>query len=120
MLQYFREIFLILYIISYMENIMKKQKKINSGDIISRNKDHISAELDGELVLMSIENGKYYGMSSIARRIWELIEQPIVFKDICRILNDEYDADKDQINQETTYFLTDLQNEKLIKIQQHC
>jgi len=98
---------------------MKQEKKINSGDIIARNKDHVSAELDGELVLMSIENGKYYGMSAIARQIWELIEQPIAFKDLCRILNDEYDANKDQIKQETIDYLTDLKGEKLIKIQQH-
>jgi len=44
--------------------------------IVQRDPDVIAAEADQDLVMVSIVNGAYYGVSDVAREIWEAIEHP--------------------------------------------
>jgi hypothetical protein len=37
-------------------------------------KGHVSADVGGELVMLSLETGEYYGMNEVAARIWALIQ----------------------------------------------
>jgi hypothetical protein len=40
------------------------------------NKDLNAAEMDGDVVMLSIENGQCYRLTSIAPRMWECLETP--------------------------------------------
>lgn len=51
--------------------------EINLNSVVAQSEDQVSTELDGETVLMSIEQGNYYGMDKVLSRIWALIEKPI-------------------------------------------
>ena len=47
--------------------------ELNLDSIIKRNPEMVSSDMDGETVMMSMENGEYYGLDPIGSRIWELI-----------------------------------------------
>ena len=53
---------------------------IDIETIVSRANEHIASELDGEVVMMSIEQGEYYGLGQVGSELWQLIEQPIVVR----------------------------------------
>ncbi len=89
--------------------------KINPKTRISRNEEHVSAEIDGETVLMSIQNGKYYGMDDIGTRIWKLLSEPITFMELISILAKEFEGDMGQIRSNTQTFLRALKEERLIR-----
>jgi hypothetical protein len=78
--------------------------------------DLLSTTLEGNTVLMSLEQGKYYGMDSVGSRIWELISQPRAVTEVCDRLMDEYDVAGDRWVQDVLIFLNDLQNENLLKV----
>jgi hypothetical protein len=59
---------------------------IPSATLITRSTDIIATDLDGELVLMSIEKGNYYGIKGTALRIWELAETPCRVGPLCHPL----------------------------------
>ena len=48
----------------------------------SRNQQIIDGELDDNQVMMHLEKGKYFGLSPLGKRIWELIEKPKSFSEI--------------------------------------
>jgi len=43
------------------------------ADTIHRDDTLLSAVIDGEVVLMSVEKGRYYALDAIASDIWELL-----------------------------------------------
>lgn len=42
----------------------------------ARNPNLVAADMDGDMVMMSIEHGTYFGLTGIAPQIWAALEQP--------------------------------------------
>ena len=49
---------------------------LSLDSIVQRDPNVIAAEAEQDLVMVSIANGFYYGVSDVAREIWEAIERP--------------------------------------------
>ena len=62
--------------------------------VISRSPSVLTAEVDGEIVMMSIEQGRYFGLDDIGSDIWKRIEQPCSFASLIDRLAADYDADR--------------------------
>ena len=60
--------------------------------LYARNSRTISGRLHDELVMMDLEQGKYFSLNPVATRIWELLETPSDIAEICKRLMDEYDV----------------------------
>ena len=69
--------------------------EITLNSVVTKSEDQVSTELDGETVLMSIEQGNYYGMDKILSHIWTIIETPIPVSTLCDQLIAEYDVKRD-------------------------
>ena len=81
---------------------------------LRRNTKVLSGGIDEDMVLLDLEENNYLVISSVARRIWELIEDPIVFEDLCNTLMDEYEVDTDTCKNETIEFLTVLDDKGML------
>jgi Coenzyme PQQ synthesis protein D (PqqD) len=84
--------------------------------IVQRDPEVIAAEADRDLVMVSINNGLYYGVSDVAREIWERIQHPKKISDLVADLADTYNIDRMTCEQETLSFLEDLWSEGLVKV----
>jgi hypothetical protein len=80
----------------------------------------VSAEIDEETVLMSVANGKYYGMDPIGSRIWALIAEPIKVSELCRVLLEEFEVEPAECEQDVLSFLNKLYGDSLIKAVDHA
>jgi hypothetical protein len=89
---------------------------ITAETIISRSREVVSSDIDGEVVMMSIEQGNYYGMDPIASRIWELVGDKIKVADLIGILTAEYQVTGRECENDVLAFLNELLSEKLIEI----
>lgn len=89
---------------------------LNLNCIVQRDPDVIAAEADRDLVMVSIANGLYYGVSDVAREIWETIERPKKLSDLIDDLAGKYNIDRTTCEQETLSFLEDLRTEGLLKV----
>jgi hypothetical protein len=95
---------------------MKMKPKITLESSIQRNPGMVTSNLDGELVMMSVENGEYYGLDEIGSRIWELMEKPIVIEKLIHCLTLEFEVERQECEQDTLEFLEDLFSRKLINL----
>lgn len=75
---------------------------------ITRHPDMLSAEIGGEAVMMSIENGAYFGLNPVATRIWDLIDQPRTVSELIAAINDEYDVEPGQCEADVQGFVADM------------
>jgi hypothetical protein len=89
---------------------------ISSDTTICRTSNHISTELDGELLLMDIENGKYFGLRGTASHIWSLIERPCTFSELCDRLQKQYKAPTGKIDVDAKNFIAQLIEHKLLTL----
>jgi len=92
-----------------------KKKEITTDTIISRVEEVVASDIDGETVMMSIENGKYYGLDDIGSRIWELIEEPIKVSDLVDTLLGRYEVDRRTCEKDVLKFLNELDDDKILQ-----
>lgn len=71
----------------------------------SRNEQIIDGELDDNQVMMHLDKGKFFGLNPVAKRIWQLIENPKTIEEIIALLLEEYDVQETQCLQEVNEFL---------------
>ncbi len=96
--------------------IFTAKQEIGPDTVLQRKQDMLFNEIDGEVVMLSIENSEYYGMDKVGSRIWELLENPLSFKALTAKLLEEYDVTEEQCNADTLAFLKKLTDKKLILI----
>lgn len=68
----------------------------------------ISGKLEDELVIMDINQGKYFSLNPVATRIWEILEQPMELISLCDLLREEFEVEPEQCKIETTECLNEL------------
>jgi hypothetical protein len=73
-----------------------------------------STELQGETVLLSLEEQSYFGLRATSRRIWQMLEQPRTLEQILATLLSEYEIDRQQCEREVAVFMQRLWEARLI------
>jgi hypothetical protein len=66
--------------------------------------------------MVSVTNGLYYGISDVARGIWEAIEHPKKVSDLIDDLTASYRIDRETCWRETISFLESLRAEELLQV----
>jgi hypothetical protein len=91
---------------------------LDSG-IVTRYKavpEHLYCDLNGEAVVLSLENGRYYGMNSVGARIWELVQDPRSAGEIEQAILLEYDVEAEVCRQQVSAFLQTMLGEELLVV----
>ncbi len=83
---------------------------------VARSDELVSAEMGKEMVMMSLQQGQYFGLNTIGSRIWELLEQPMTVAELCKRLVVSYAVDPETCQQDTLDFLQELYAAKIITI----
>lgn len=73
-----------------------------------RNSKTISGRLHDELVMMDMDQGKYFSLNPVATRIWDLLEKPMAADELCVVLIDEYDVEPDRCRVEVDEHLAEM------------
>lgn len=79
-------------------------------------KEHLYSEIKGEGVILSLKNGKYYGVNPVGASIWQVVQNPSTLREIQTAISREYDVDPKSCSQEVLAFLEQMVNEELIEI----
>lgn len=94
-----------------------KKKEITTNTVISQIEEIVTTDIDGETVMMSIENGEYYGLDDIGSRIWELIEHPVKVSDLIDTLLERFDVDRETCEIDVLKFLNELNEDRILEVE---
>ena len=83
--------------------------------VVSQGADILTSDVDGELVMMHVSSGEYFGLDAVSRRIWELVAQPQAIEAVCERLTSEFDVDRATCEAETLEFVGQLAEAGLVK-----
>ena len=91
---------------------------ISLSSRITACKNQVSAELDGEAVILSLDSGTYYGLNESGAVIWQFLqEEPRRVHEIRDALLAEYDVEADRCEQELLALLQSMADAGLIEVQ---
>ena len=78
-------------------------------------KEHLFSNLNDEAVILSLKNGKYYGLNAVGGSIWGAIQERRTLEQIETIIMSEYDVDSATCRNEVRTFLETMLAEELIE-----
>jgi len=83
---------------------------------IAINPSVIYRELSGEVVLLNLQSGVYYGLDSVGSRVWQLLMESRGIEEVCAILLDEYDVDPDTLRADVERLVGELSDKGLVMV----
>jgi len=83
---------------------------------VRRSPSLVSANVNDDLVILSISRGKYYGTQVVGKRVWALLEQPMTVGDISEQLLGQFEVDRQTCEREVRAFVDQLLAEGLVEL----
>lgn len=80
------------------------------------NKDVVFRDLEGELVLLNLKTGVYFGLDPMGTRTWQLIQEHQSLQKVLGVLLEEYLVTKAECEQDLLSFVAQLQEKQLVEI----
>jgi hypothetical protein len=77
---------------------------------------HLVSYMNGNLVMLSIEQGKYYNLGEIGGDIWHIIITPTKIDSLINQLLGRYEVEKEICQEQVLAFITELFKENLIMV----
>lgn len=84
---------------------------------VRRSSGIVDAEIDGEVVALSIDRSDVFAMGAVGTRIWQLADPGIRVEDLCRVLTAEFKIGFEDCRDQVMSFLQELHGEGLVEIQ---
>ena len=91
-------------------------RQITLKSIVSVSKSQTSSELLGEIVILELESGVYYGLNETGSRIWSLIQQSKTVAEIRNTLLAEYEIDSESCTRYVVNLIEDLNAKNLVVV----
>ena len=90
---------------------------INILDLYPNCKEEIAHRvIEGEAVIVTVDNRTLHSLNEVGTRIWELITQKIPVKEIIKHIYEEFDAPKKEIEQDVFDFINKLKEKEIITL----
>ncbi len=78
--------------------------------------DIVHETIEGETVIVNLENGVYYSLRDSGVDVWNLIETGTNFDELLDYLNDHYEGSSEEMKNSLVDLLVILQKEGLVKV----
>lgn len=84
--------------------------------IVTAARRQISADLGGEILILSLDSGSYFLLSGAGVRVWESLGEPKSVAEIERTLLDTFDVDPERCRQDLDHLLRGLAERGLVEL----
>lgn len=76
--------------------------------------DQVSAELQGETVILSMADGVYYGLDRVGSRIWGAVTSPVSLQDVLDRILDEFEVGEERAWDDLQRLVSELLAHRLV------
>jgi len=97
-------------------DFLRVKHTITITSLVVAAKDQLSANLEGEAVILSLRSGTYYGLNAVGNRIWSLIQEPKTVAEVRDVILEEYTVEAEKCEREVLALIQKLADEGLIEV----
>jgi len=91
-------------------------RQINLDTCVKCSEGQMTADLSGELAILNLKTGVYFGLNAVGARIWSLVNGSRSVREIRDVILEEYAVDVSQCERDLVRLLTELVRHNLIEI----
>ena len=92
------------------------RQRISEKTTVVAAKDQVSANLTGEVAILHLKSGIYYGLNAVGARVWNFIRVPKKVSEIRDLLLAEYGTEPERCWSDLLKLLTQLMDEGLVDV----
>lgn len=81
---------------------------MTSTELVQRSGTPLATVVDGEIVMFDPDRGTYFSLGDVGSRIWELIDAPMSIVEICDVLENEYEIDREACEAQVVAFIAQM------------
>ncbi len=89
---------------------------MNLDSVVVATKEQVSADLQGEAVILNLKSGVYYGLNPIGALVWEKLQQPCSVRQLRDAILAEYAVEEHQCEADLFVLLQGLMDAGLVEI----
>lgn len=78
--------------------------------------EYVSSELGDELVILHATAGHYYGINTVGRFIWDLIDEPHRVGTVMDAVAENFGTTREECHTDVLEFLTDMSEAGLVEL----
>ena len=93
-----------------------REAQIDSSSVVSWGPQTVATDVNDEVVLMSMERNRCYGLGITGSQIWRTLSSPIRVSEVIAHLTEIYEAPSGTIEEDVLRTLAELYEEGLIQI----
>ncbi len=75
----------------------------------------LAQSVDGSVVLLHLDDGRYFALDDVGARFWELLDGRSELPDIARRIASEYAVPADRVERDLLELVNDLADERLVE-----
>jgi hypothetical protein len=90
--------------------------RIEADTRVVASRDQVSAQLDGEAVILSLADGVYYGLNPVGASVWTLLEQPRTLAELRDAVVAQYDVDAPTAEADLRALLAEMAGRGLVRL----
>jgi hypothetical protein len=87
---------------------MSDRPNLTDDARLARAEGLVASEVNGETVILCIENGHFFHLNVTGSRIWSLFDAPMTFGELCASLRDRFAVDADQCRRDVAEFVEQM------------
>ena len=80
-------------------------------------KNQVSCEVDGEVVILDMQDGTYFGLNAVGASVWKLLTRPCTLPQLREAIAAEYDVEPSRCDADIDTLLQHLLEHKLIEVE---
>jgi len=84
--------------------------------IVALPSSHLSTNVGGEFVILSLVDEVYYGLDAVGARTWELIQEPRTLGELVDMIVAEYDVVRDECRKDIEALMAELSDRSLVQV----
>ena len=82
---------------------------------VSIPKGVVYRELDGEMVLLNLDTGNYYGLDPVGTRMWNLLKERGTTEKVVETMKEEYEVKEENLRGDLEELVKKLAEKGLVK-----
>lgn len=79
-----------------------------------RRSDLHAVDMDGEIVMMGVDQGQYFGLRDVAASLWRALAEPCTVDELVAAVVAEYDVAPEQCRPDVESFVAHLVEQSLV------
>ena len=91
-------------------------EQVSDRSTVVASSNQVSSDLGGEIAILDLKGGKYYGLDEVGARVWALIQKPAVVSEVQAAIAEEYDVEPALAHRDVLALLQRLAEEELIEV----